>query len=131
MAGWCGRDEAGESGLCGRAFVAVVQPVELWNGHDAPGVRRHHRSWSRRVFIEAQMCSRAHVIGDVVRYDPLQSRGIRDDHVVEALAPNRSDEPLDVGVLPGDRGAVTTSSIHMAAMVLATAANTASLSCNR
>ena len=31
----------------------------------------------------------------------MQSCGARDDHVIEAFASNKSDEPLDVGVLPG------------------------------
>jgi hypothetical protein len=35
-------------------------------------------------------------------------RGQHDD-VIETLAPDRSDEAFDVGVLPGDPGAVSTS----------------------
>jgi hypothetical protein len=47
------------------------------------------------------MRPRAHVIRDVVCHDALQSCGAHDDHVIEALASNRSDEPLNVGILPG------------------------------
>ena len=44
------------------------------------------------------MRPRVHVICDVVLRDALQSRGVHDDHVIEAFASNGSDEPLDVGV---------------------------------
>ena len=97
VAGRCGGDKEGESSLCGRADVPMVPPVDLWNCHDAPGGRRHHRSWSRRVLAEAQMCPRAHVVGDVDRDHPLQPRGI---HMIEAFTPDRSDEAFDLGVPP-------------------------------
>jgi hypothetical protein len=43
------------SGLCGRAVVAMVQPIDLWDRDDAPGRRRHDGPRGGRVLVEAQM----------------------------------------------------------------------------
>jgi hypothetical protein len=44
-------------------------------------------------------CSR--VVGDVLAQHPPKARSRQHDDVIEALAPDRSDESFDVGVLPG------------------------------
>ena len=80
------------SRLCGRADVAMVQPINLWDRDDT---RRG------RVLVEAQMRPRIHVLRNAVLHDALQSRGAQDDHVIKAFASNRSDEALDASVLPG------------------------------
>ena len=36
---------------------------------------------------------------------------VEDDHVIETLAPNASNDPFDVGALPRERGAVGTCSM--------------------
>jgi hypothetical protein len=51
--------------------------------------------------LSAQMRPRAHVEHYAGVHDALQSCGAQHDHVVEAFATNGSDEPFDVGVLPG------------------------------
>jgi len=43
---------------------------------------------------------RAHVVRDVGREHSAQSGLVRDDNVIQALAPDRADDALDVGVLP-------------------------------
>jgi hypothetical protein len=40
------------------------------------------------------------VIGSVTPQNATQLRFVEHDQVIEAFAPNRSDEPLDVAVLP-------------------------------
>jgi hypothetical protein len=35
-----------------------------------------------------------------------QMRFVEHDQVIEAFAPNRADEALDVTILPGERGAI-------------------------
>ncbi len=39
---------------------------------------------------------------------------VEHDHVVQALPPDGADDSFHIGILSGDRGAVTTSSIPMA-----------------
>jgi hypothetical protein len=52
------------------------------------------------------MCSDLVVIGSVVLQDTTQLRFVEHDQVIEALAPDRSDEAFDIAILPGWRGAV-------------------------
>ena len=42
----------------------------------------------------------AHAVRDVPREHPPQPSLVRDDHVIQALASDRADDALDVGVLP-------------------------------
>lgn len=60
-----------------------------------------------------------------------QPRFIEDEHVIEAFSSDGSDETLQYAFCHGERGAVTTSWICMAAMVPAIPANTVSRSCSR
>ena len=51
-------------------------------------------------FASARCVWRAHVVRAAAREQPAQSGLVRDDHVIEALASDRPDHALDVGVLP-------------------------------
>ena len=53
---------------------------------------------TRRVLAEREMRSRAHVVRDVVCKHAVQSRRVHHDHVIEALASDRADDALHVGV---------------------------------
>src|SRR5208282_3285664 len=44
------------------------------------------------------------VIGSIVLQNPTQLRFVEHDQVIEAFAPNRSDEPFDVAILPWRAG---------------------------
>jgi hypothetical protein len=46
------------------------------------------------------MRTRAHVVRDVGREHSAQADFVDDDHVIEALAADRSNQTLDMGVLP-------------------------------
>src|SRR5712671_6108775 len=54
------------------------------------------------------------VILKVCRQHTAQVTLIEDDDVIETFAADRADDALDIGILHGDRGAVTTSSIAIA-----------------
>ena len=56
------------------------------------------------VFIEAEMRATAMVIAEVRRQKAAQVRGVQNDQVIEALATNGPDQPLDKRVLPGTDG---------------------------
>ena len=45
----------------------------------------------------------------IPRQDAAQVMLVEDDDVIQAFAADRADEALDIGSLPGARGAVTTS----------------------
>jgi hypothetical protein len=51
------------------------------------------------------------VIASVIPQHAPQLRFVEHDQVIETLAPNRSDELLDVAVLPGERGVIRWSRI--------------------
>jgi hypothetical protein len=67
--------------------------------------------------------SRLFVVHATLSHQPQQSRRAEHEDVVEAFPPYGSDEPFDIRILPGDRGAVSTSRISIAAAVRADAAN--------
>jgi hypothetical protein len=86
--------------LRGNAVVTVMQTADFWNGDNATGSRRCDRARAGCLLVERKMCSRPHVVGDVVSEDPVQPRRVHHDHVIEALASDRTDDPFHVGVLP-------------------------------
>ncbi len=45
------------------------------------------------------------IVGQVSGEGAPEMRLIQDDHVIETLAPNGSDQPFDVGILPRTRRA--------------------------
>jgi hypothetical protein len=46
------------------------------------------------------MCARTHVVGDVCCEHPTKPRHVDGNDMIEALAPDRADDSLHVGVLP-------------------------------
>jgi hypothetical protein len=67
---------------------------------DTASRMRWDRGRHRTVLGEREMRPRAHVVSHVGRKKPTQACLLRHDHMVEALAPDRADDALDVGVLP-------------------------------
>ena len=53
------------------------------------------------ILVQREMCSDLVVIGSVVLQDTTQLRLVEHDQVIEALAPDRSDEAFDTAILPG------------------------------
>ena len=53
-----------------------------------------------RVFAKRPMSSQLVVVGSILRQDPAQVRFAQDNHMVNALATNRSDQPFGEAVLP-------------------------------
>jgi hypothetical protein len=82
-------------------FVPVMKPAHLRNRHDATIDRRGDRARDRRVLVQRQVSARLFVVSAIEFHQPLESRGVEHDDVIETLASRRSDESLDVRVLPG------------------------------
>ena len=99
----------GVARLRGAPLVAVVQAADLWNCDHPSRSQRRDRTWKGCILLQPEVRSCVRVVGDVlVQYAAKSGSGQHDD-VIEALAPDGSDESFDVGVLPGEPGAVRTS----------------------
>ena len=68
---------------------------------DVARVRRVNGSWLRALLTQREMSSRRVVVGQVRAKNATQMSFIENDMVVETVSPNRSDQPLHVGILPG------------------------------
>ena len=79
---------------------------------DAAYVLDGTMDWS--VFAKRPMSSQLVVVGSTLRQDPAQLRFAQDNHMVNALATNRSDQPFGEAVLHGEPGAIGLSRIPMA-----------------
>ena len=90
-----------ESGSGGEAFVALVKPADLRNRDHLAAVWRLDGASIRAVFVERQMGARVVIVIGVRDQDPAQVPLVNHDHMVKALAANRADDALDVGILPG------------------------------
>ena len=63
--------------------------------------KRLDRTANRCVLPERQVRARLVVVNGVPGHDPVKVRLAEHDHTVEALASDRADQPLDMGILPG------------------------------
>lgn len=61
----------------------------------------HHLAFDRTLFTQSQMRAGSVVIPEIGGPRPLQVPGVEKQEMVQALAPNRSDQPLHISVLPG------------------------------
>ena len=59
------------------------------------------RAMERRVLVQGTMDPRLIIVGGICAYDSAQMRFAEYDHVVQALPADRTNEPLNVSVLPG------------------------------
>jgi hypothetical protein len=104
LAGWMNHLSLANNGSAEKllgceAFISMMKTAKLWNGDNPSYVQR--LSGKRTLFVQAQMRSRFMVVAEIRRQRSLEMAGVQDDVVVQALPPNRPDEPLGVGILPG------------------------------
>ena len=78
----------------------MMKSADLWNFDDLAKDGRLDRSAVRRIFFKRQMRSALFVVFEIVLQDSTQPGLIEDNEVVQAFAPNGTDESLDIGVLP-------------------------------
>jgi hypothetical protein len=81
--------------------VAMVQAADFAELHDVP--RRWQLDWPgiRRILVEREVSARLMVVAEVAGQDATEVSLAEDEHVVQALAPDRADEPFREGILPG------------------------------
>ena len=94
-------DSAGSGGA---PLVAVMKPSDLGQLHDLAHRRRLDVSRIGRIFVQGEVGSRALVVGEVGTQDAAKMCLAKDDHVIKALAADRTDKALDVRILPGRPG---------------------------
>ena len=87
------------------AFVVMMKAAEVRMGHNAAHRGRLDRSPGCCVLVQAEVRACLMVIGEVRGERASQVTFVPDDHVVETLPTNGSDQPLRVGILPTARAA--------------------------
>jgi hypothetical protein len=106
MRGPCGTGRCGGiNGECEesrrKALVAMVHTTDLGDGHDFSDLGRLYRPLLRAILVQGKMRPGAMVIVEVRYEDAAQMALVEDDQVVQTLAAYRTDDPLDVSILPG------------------------------
>ena len=77
-----------------------MQATDLWDGDDLSESVWHDRARVRAILVERKMSARSMVVVDVRREDAAQMALVEDHDVIQTLAANRTDDALDVCVLP-------------------------------
>src|SRR5208337_882684 len=98
----CNINDAGCAGLSfvktSNPNILMMQPTENRDRYDAAEPQRASRV--RRIFVQRQVCADLVVVDGVSLKNPTQVGFAEHHEVIQALAPNRADQPLDVSVLP-------------------------------
>jgi hypothetical protein len=79
----------------------MMQAADLRNRRDVAITRHGDRTGHRRVLVQRQVRAAPLVIVNIAGQDVVQARFVKHDHVVEALAPYRPDQPFGIWILPG------------------------------
>src|SRR5260370_1008071 len=79
----------------------MMQSADLRQCNHRPKIRRLHRTTRRRVLFQRQVRPSLVIMLHVRLHVSAQRLLVENDHVVDALVPNRPNHPLDVGPLPG------------------------------
>ncbi len=96
----CRRRKRNES-LRRAACVAVMEAADLRQVNNPAVFRWLDCTRLGRLFFESEMCARPVVVAEVIAKTASQVLFVQHNYVVEELAPNRTDYPLDEGILPG------------------------------
>jgi hypothetical protein len=89
----------------------MMQPTSLGDFPDWANLWLLDRLRHGTIHGQRPVCAPVMVIADVCRQEPLQMSLMQDHHVIQALATDAPDEPLDRRVLPRTPGALSTSSM--------------------
>jgi hypothetical protein len=77
-----------------------MESADLGKLHDPSEFRRLYAPRNRSILFERQVSARPLVVFEIQLQDATQPSFIQDDEVVQALAANRADQALDIGILP-------------------------------
>ena len=85
----------------GASFVTMMQAADLWDRNNLASGRLAYGPGLRTILGEREMRPRPMIILNVRRQDAAQMTLIENYDVIETLAPDRANDPLDISVLPG------------------------------
>jgi hypothetical protein len=91
----------------------VVQSADFGKLHDVARHGELDRPEVGCVLVEREVGTRLMVISEIAGQNAVEVLLAEDDNVIQALAPDRADEPSAKGFCHGLCGAVRTSSIPM------------------
>src|ERR1019366_1703890 len=89
-----------QQSLSGATFVAMMQTTDLRERNNLACRGRLYASRLRTILGEREMRPRPMIILNVRRQDAAQMTLIENYDVIETLAPDRANDPLDISVLP-------------------------------
>jgi hypothetical protein len=101
--------ERGRSG--GLASITVVQSAEDWKLDDFASRRFLDRARNRTVPLEATMSPSVMVVVQILAEHAPKVLRSEEDHVIQALSTNRSDQSFHVRILPRRTRAINISCI--------------------
>jgi hypothetical protein len=78
----------------------VVQAADFGKLDDLSCDGKLDRPEVGRVLVQREVGTRLMVVGEVLGQDAAEVSPAQDEHVIQALAPDRADEPLREGILP-------------------------------
>lgn len=84
--------------------IEMMQPTNLGDFDHLAKRGRFDGSANRRIFFEGEVCAVSFVVLEIVFQDATQPDFMKNHDVVQAFAPNATDQPLDIGVLPRAAG---------------------------
>src|SRR6266498_2416530 len=79
----------------------MMQATNFGKLHDRAGCRRLDRPDVWRVLVEREMSASPVIVLEVAEQDAAQMPFAENENVIQTLAPDRSDEALGEGILPG------------------------------
>jgi hypothetical protein len=88
----------------------MMQTSDLGNLHDRASIGELDWPDIRRILVEREMRSCMVIIREVAGQVVAEVSLVENEHVIQALAPDRTDEPFREGILPR---ALSTSSMPM------------------
>src|SRR5215471_14620498 len=86
--------------LRGAPLVSVMQPAQHWDRYDPARLWRLDRTGLRSIFLQCQVNAVLMVIIHECLEVPVQTSLVEHDQVIQALAADCADDPLDVSTLP-------------------------------
>ena len=78
----------------------MVESAEMRNGDDVSRVKWVDGSRLRTLFGQGNMSSRRVVVGHVGAKHSTEMPLVENNEVIQAVAPNGANQPLDIGILP-------------------------------
>ncbi len=78
-----------------------MKTANVWEGDDLSSLLSLDEARLRALLVQGEMGSCRVVVSEVGAQEPLEMAVVVDDDMIEALAPDRADQALDVGILSG------------------------------